>query len=57
MNPRVKYHVHAMLNIPQPFAIRESLQNSLEFSLEFWVLLTKLPKKYFGRLKFKFNLR
>ena len=30
-----------------------SLQNSLAFLLEFWVLLTKLPQKHFGRLKIK----
>ena len=29
------------------------LQNGLEFSLEFRVLLTKLPYKHFVRLKFK----
>ena len=32
---------------------KHSLQNGWELSLEFWVLLTKLPWKYFGRLKFK----
>ena len=32
---------------------RRKLQNGLEFLLEFWPLLKKLPKKRFGTLKFK----
>ena len=37
-------------NDPLP---KRSPQNSLEFSLEFWFLLTKRPYKHLGLLKFK----
>ena len=32
---------------------KRNIQNGLEFSLEFWVLLTKLPQKHFRRHGFK----